>query len=376
MQLRTLLSAATAVLLGAPGVSPAVDDQEARVSFEYFADSDHVHVYSTGGNYGIDFDPETSLSMTWNHELVVVPGIAAPAGSAEALDAISGASRPIGATSDPYADFTKTRDQLDATAAWRWFSAGYYVSNETDYFAQQIHGGVRRSLRDDNTILQGTASYGWDAIEPSEDEDTNTAADHKKSLHAAIVVTQVLTPVTLIQGGAEVTRVEGLQHNPYRTVYVAGAYEAELHPDTRLRQDIYLKVNQSLPNRASAKLDYKFYSDDWGITSHTLGGKLNQYVGSDVVVRYRYRYYLQTAADFWREEYTEPGGVDGYRTVDYRMGDFSAHLFGAKLSWDLSENSLTSRWFRGTSFELQYERYFNSNNFSANIFETGLAFAF
>jgi hypothetical protein len=364
-----LLSTAAPALAG-------IDEQQARIAFEYFADSDHVHVYSTGGDYGLDANSDVRLSLAWNRELVVVPGISAPAGSDEALDAISGASRPIGDTSDPYSDFKKTRTQLDGTARWRWLSAGYYVSSETDYFAQQVHGAFEKPFLADNTVLLATVAYGWDDIQPLQDSDTNTAPDYRNTLHTAAVVTQVLTPLTVMQAGVELRQVEGLQHNPYRTVYVAGAYEAESHPDSRSRQNAFVKVNQYLPGRSSVKLDYKIYRDDWGVSSHTIGGKINQYVGRDVVMRYRYRYYTQTAADFWREDYTVPGGVDGYRSVDYRLGDFSAHLFGMKLSWDLGGTALASRWFRGTRLHLQYERYFNSNNFSANIFETGLAFAF
>ena len=63
-------------------------------------------------------------------------------------------------------------------------------------------------------------------------------------------------------------------------------------------------------------------------------------------------------------------------TGDYRLGDFGAHLFGGRVSWN------TGRWLRriGVSAPAQlmfsYERYFNSNNFSASIVETGLSVAF
>lgn len=376
VQLRALFSGIALALIVAVPPATAIDGQNARLAFEYFADSDNVHVYSTGGDYGVDFAANRRLSLAWNHELVVVPGVSAPAGSDEALDSISGASRPIGSTSDPYSDWTKTRDQLNVVGTWAWSSLGYYVSNESDYFAQMVHGGLERRMFNENTLFRLAGSYGWDEIQPDEDDDTATAPDTKNTLHLSAVLTQVLTPTTVVQLGAELAQVDGLQHNPYRTVYVDGAYVTELHPDQRSRQDVYLKVNQYLPNRSSLKVDYKLYTDDWGVSSHTIGGKINQYVGGDVVMRYRYRYYSQTNAEFWRSEYTEPVGPGGYRTADYRLGDFTAHLFGAKLTWDLSGSALAARWFRGTSLNLKFERYFNSNNFSANIFESGLAFAF
>ena len=351
-----------------------IDDQEAGLRFEFFADSDAVNVYTSGGNYDLRLSNAASVAVGWNHEVVIVPGISAPPGSQEAVDSISGASRPISSNQDPYADFRKTRNQLDTQLSVWGVRGGYYVSDESDYFAQQVSGGYERSFLGDNTTVAVGASYGWDDIQPAADNDTATPADRKTTIHASVVATQVLTPTTLIQIGAEQFDVEGLQHNPYRSVYVGTGPVAELHPNERQRRDAFLKVNQYLPNRSSLKLDYKYYTDDWGIDSHTAGAKLHQYVNESVVVRHRYRYYTQVAADFHRDEYLE--SVGGLQTADYRMGAFGAHLFGSQLSWNMGRGPIAIPALDGISMTVSYERYFNSNNFSANIFESALAFSF
>jgi hypothetical protein len=110
------------------------------------------------------------------------------------------------------------------------------------------------------------------------------------------------------------------------------------------------------------------------VTSHTLGGRLSQYVTDDMVVAYRYRYYTQSSAYFYRDTYTQPGGVDGFRTGDYRLGDFGAHLFGGEFLW--TPNGGVIAFLRGAQIVLSYEHYFNSNNFSANVYETGLRIRF
>lgn len=376
MQLRTLLLPVGAALV-LPTISRAgISDPQAELRYEYFADSDHVHVTGTGGNWAAAFGEDVRLAMDWLREVVVVPGITAAPGSQEAVDSISGASRPIAPSSDPYSDFAKPRQQLDTTLGWRNTSLGYYVSGESDYFAQQVSGAWDRTMFQDNLQLSVSGSFGWDAIQPVEDTDGDTAEDHKNTLHGAFVATQVIDPLTMVQGGVEITSVSGLQHNPYRNVYVDGAYATERHPDSRMRQDAFVKLNRYLSNRSALKMSYKIYNDDWGILSHTLESKLHQYVGNDVIVAYRYRYYTQSAADFQRDDYTEPGGVAGYRTGDYRMGEFSAHLLGTKLSWDLGQAPFGVDWLENVDLDVGYERYFNSNNFSANLFETALAFSF
>ena len=113
----------------------------------------------------------------------------------------------------------------------------------------------------------------------------------------------------------------------------------------------------------------------WGVTSHSLGGRLNQYISEDVLVRYRYRYYTQGAADFYQGEYADSTGINGYRTADYRLEEFGSHLFGVHVDFNLG--GLANRpMLRRIHLELKYERYFNSSNFSANIFESGLSYKF
>ncbi|MGQ0720151.1 MAG: DUF3570 domain-containing protein [Candidatus Eiseniibacteriota bacterium] len=361
----------------APTASAAeIEEQEAGLRFEMFTDSDDVHVFTTATDYDLDLANGAHLLVGLSRQVVVVPAITAPAGTPEAVDAVSGASRPISSSQDPFSEFRKQRNQLDSSMRWRNVTAGYYLSDESDYFAQQVRGGYELLLFGENVELSLAASYGWDDIEPAADDDTATPGDHRSTLYWSAVATRVLTPTTMLQGGIENSQVDGLQHNPYRTVWVAGAYAAERHPDDRSRWDAFVKVNQYLPNRSSVNATYKHYFDDWGIESHTLGTMLHQYVNESVVVRYRYRFYRQSAADFWRDDYTEAGGVDGFQTADYRVGEFDAHLFGTKLTWDVGRGPLAVPALNGIRVHLKYERYFNSNNFSANIFESGLTLSF
>jgi hypothetical protein len=379
VQLRCLVPVAGALVVVAFGPTARsfeVDEQQAGYRFEFFSDSDDVSVYSNIAEYAVSLSGESRLFLGWNREIVVVPAITAAPGSDEAVDAISGASRPIASAENAYADFSKTRNQIDAQLAYRGYGAGYYLSREIDYVAQKVSGNVQKRLRSDHLTLSAGVSYGWDDIDPLADEDTAAGRGRKTTLHGNVVLTQVLSTTTLAQAGVEWNEVRGLQHNPYRTVYVAGANVPEAHPRARTRRDAFFKINQWLSNGSSLKLGYKFYLDDWGVDSHTVNVKLNQYVGDAVVVRYRYRWYSQGAADFWRDEYTSPGGVSGLRTGDYRLGEFDAHLFGTKLSWDLGRGPLSGHALEGLRWNLEYERYFNTNNFSANIFESGLALSF
>ena len=104
--------------------------------------------------------------------------------------------------------------------------------------------------------------------------------------------------------------------------------------------------------------------------------RLNQYITENAIVRYRYRFYTQTAADFYSDDYVDPTGIDGFRTADYRLEAFNSHLFGARLDLNLGVLHRSSALLGRAHFNLKFERYFNSNNFSANILESGLVYKF
>jgi hypothetical protein len=362
------------LLLLAPGTGRAitVDEQGVEYLFRNFVDSDDVSVRSHYGGYELSLREEVRLSVKWNNETVTIPAVDAPAGSPEAVDAITTASRPIRNADAAFQDYVKVRNEVDGAIRVKGGTLGYYVSDEPDYFAQQVRGEFAHDFFHQNLNVSTGTAYGWDSIEPVADEDTNTAADVRTTLHWNVVATQTLTPTTLFRLGVEYNSVKGLQHNPYRNVYAGGGNVPERHPSERLRRDVFVRLNQYFRNRSSVWLSYVFYSDDWGVQAHTTGVKLNQMVTDDVAVRYRYRYHTQDAADFQQREYAAAGGVGGYLTGDYRLAPLSAHLMGAKLEFALAALRTDRGILERTVLSISFERYFNSNNFSANVLELGV----
>ena len=101
MQLRRFAAAALGVaafhlLLPAPGSALDLEDQQASYMFRNFTDTDRVHVVSHFGRYNATLRRDTNFMVQWNHETVIVPGVQASAGTQEAVDAITTASRPDG----------------------------------------------------------------------------------------------------------------------------------------------------------------------------------------------------------------------------------------------------------------------------------------
>jgi hypothetical protein len=372
----TLLAAGLAAA-GAPPAraqEAADEPQVAGTLVRWFTDSDHVSVRSLSGDWAWPLARAANLTFHYNNERVTIPAVSAPPGSQEAIDAITTASRPI--SGNAFEDFVKQRNEVEGEYESGHAAVNYYVSSEADYLAQQLGGRWSREFRQQTVNLSLGSSWGWDAIAPVHDDDTQTGDAHKTTLHWNAVMTEVVSPSLLVRYGVEYNLVNGLQHNPYRNVYAGGTNVPERHPETRQRRDAFVRVNQALPNRASLKLSYRLYNDDWGVTSHELGTRFSQYVTRGLSARWEYRWYTQTSADFFRDSYTSVDGVGGFLTGDYRLGELSSHLFGAALRADLEAFAPGRAFVRRMTLWLDLERYFNSNNYSANVFETGVDFRF
>jgi hypothetical protein len=356
------------------GAQLSVDGQTVEALSQFFTDSHHVAVRSAIGDYSLELKGNTALQFHWNNERVVVPGISAPPGSAEAVDAITTASRPI--SGNAFQDFVKVRNEVQTTVQKGHASVEGYLSSENDYTGHQVGASYNRDLRGDQLNLSVGTSYGWDEIKPLADDDTRTGNAHKNTFHLNTVATQVLTPTTLLRLGLEYNRVDGLQYNPYRNVFAGGSHVPERHPDHRVRNDVFIKLHQYLANRSSLKLHYRIYDDDWGILSHEIESTLSQYLTHGMFASYQYRWYTQTAADFYRPLYTSVQGVNGYLTGDYRMAPLASHLFGVALDFDFEALEVDVPVLRHMGVHCNYERYFNSNNYSANILTSQIQYRF
>lgn len=367
-----LVGLASAMGLAAPSAAQdftVAEEPKGGTLMRWFTDSDQVNVRSLSADYAWPLK-SAALSLHVNNERVLIPAVAAPPGTQDAVDAITTASRPI--SGNAFQDFVKMRNEAQAEYERGRTALSYYVSSESDYLAQQVGGRWNQDYRDQSMNLSLGGSLSWDLIDPVRDDDTQQGRASKTTLHGNAVITEVLSPTTIVRYGLEYNLVSGLQHNPYRNVYAGGTHVPERHPDTRQRRDAFVRVSRALPDRSSLKLSYRLYNDDWGVTSHELGTRLSQYVTRGLSVRWEYRWYTQGAATFFRDEYASVNGIDGYRSGDYRLGELDSHLFGGSLRADLDALAPDHTFLRKLSLWFDVERYFNSNHYSANVIETGV----
>ena len=168
----------------------ADDPAAANGLMRYFGDSKNVMVRSFIQDVSVPLGGQMELMLHWNNEHVTVPAIQAAAGSQEAIDAITTASRPI--HGNAFEDFTKVRNEFQGVLSRGGMQVDYYHSVESDYLARQLGAEFNRDVRGDQLNLSFGTSYGWDDIEPLSNDNNAAVADRKTTLHLSTVATQIL----------------------------------------------------------------------------------------------------------------------------------------------------------------------------------------
>jgi hypothetical protein len=304
------------------------------------------------------------------------------------LDGVSGASRP---NRKSKSDFLKNRGQIiggveQGLGGNTKLSASYYFSQEVDYASQSIIGGLTQEFLHKNHTWTVRGQYTLDSV--GEILDNGAILNRFKETHqASLLVSQLLSPTSIVRMGADGMRNHGFLSDPYRKVLLPRSDNVlvldtviERHPNMRYRQSAWIELSQFMRGvDGSFIMAYRYYWDDWGLKSNTASLKLNKYITPNWILSPDYRYYDQTGADFGNYAKNQPNNFDA---VDYKLKPFTSHTVGIGLTCFLrafGKNHPNWDFLTNTSVSLLYFHYFNdadTDNFTANILETRIKFAF
>ena len=202
---------------------------------------------------------------------------------------------------------------------------GYRYSTENDYWS---HGGVLNTtfdLAENNTTLGVSVFGSTDLVGRAGNPDF---LKPQRSIGARASWTQVIDVKSLIALSVESTAVSGYQSSPYRFVGVGGdglcAGTADLcipesHPGQRLRSALIARARRALSTATSLGFEYRYYFDDWGVQSHTLGPDFAWVLSEHDTLNLGYRYYTQSDADFYRARYLQLSNTTRYVTRDREL---------------------------------------------------------
>lgn len=250
---------------------------------------------------------------------------------------------------------------LDWTNGIHKTSFQFSHSKESDFLSKgyAIYGTSELNKR--NTGLSYGLSYIDDEIQPR----FFSEAREKESVDAYVGISQVLDPNTIASLNFTYSRFDGYLADPYKSIatnieVLPGFFlfqeTPEHRPDERLRRIWFANVKRFFPElRASIDFDYRYFSDTWGVESHTFDFEWYQKFGDKWTLRPSYRFYTQGGADFYYSDLDGTGidplepvvGQGPFYSADYRLAKMQTETYGLKVIFKASDSlSLDVSWER------------------------------
>ncbi|MFK7980348.1 MAG: DUF3570 domain-containing protein, partial [Saprospiraceae bacterium] len=300
----------------------------------------------------------------------------------------------------------------DRNTVW---SAKASLSTEYDYSSIGIGGSFTKLFNEKNTELSINANLyfdNWTTIYPTE---LRSFADGENGLNNSIFTNNTITGNTNyapifnefedtgrnsyavglgfsqilhknVQGSLSLDFVqqEGLLATPFQRVYFSDVADSfidnfqladanERLPDSRFKVAIGGRLNWYLNEVVTLRTYYRYYSDDWGINSHTASIEVPIKVTEKFTLYPSYRFYNQTAADDFKP-YQTAQSTDAFYTSDYDLSEFSANQFGFGVSYtDIFAKAHIRKWGL-KSVDLKFYLYDRNTTFRSSIFTLGLKF--
>ncbi len=231
----------------------------------------------------------------------------------------------------------------------------FSYSEENDYISYGGSLNYSVDLNQKNTTLNLGWSHNWDTILAAGflSEDLDKDVDD-----FLIGVNQLLGPKTVLTANFTYGHGRGYLNDQYKGVLFDNfpqgdpdfpALAAEQRPDERDRYIVYASLTHHLTKlNASVEGSYRYFHDSYGVDAHTIGLAWHQKIGKRVVISPVFRYYRQSAADFYVTRLPDYSTRPDYYSADYRLSEAETFTYGVVL------HARAAEWL---GFDLGYRRY-------------------
>ena len=171
---------------------------------------------------------------------------------------------------------------------------------------------------------------------------------------------------------ADAIKQDGYLSLPFHRVYFTdGTVHQEKLPSSRFKVPLGFRANYFAGDKVIIRTYYRFYKDDWGIVAHTANIELPIKITPFLSVSPFYRYYTQTAANYFAA-YKTHNAQNQFYTSNYDLSHFNTNFFGA--GFRIATPTGVFHIKHLSMFELRYGHYARNTGFNANIISMNLRF--
>jgi hypothetical protein len=288
-------------------------------------------------------------------------------------------------------------------------SANVYLDKWNPKYPTELHWYLEGNKNLNTNYFQGVTIYNqngspidktgnttpvWDPV--NYDYISNTS---RNSYSVSFSLSQILNKNAQFSLFFDVVKQQGWLSNPMQRVYFADvanyyignpssisnytspsnldvfqlADDMERLPSTRLKFPIGMSLNYYLSETFVLRTYYRYYTDDWGIKSHTANIEIPIKIGPKWTLYPSFRYYNQTAADYFAP-YEQNLSTSNFYTSDYDLSKFNANQYGFGFGY----TDIFANWhifgLGLKNIDLKYYNYKRSTGLNASIITAGLKF--
>lgn len=206
-------------------------------------------------------------------------------------------------------------------------------SKENDYRSTNIGINSAYNFNKKSSTIEWGLGASEDYIDPTNGGTLfRPIKEEKNSINGMLGFSQIINKNTLINTSFTYAFYDGYLADPYKLALVEGLIQADSRPSSKSQVSWSLASRQFIGLfNAAIHADYRYYYNNWGLSSHTLElGWYQNFLGSWQITP-KIRYYDQSEALFY-EHYYLNARSDGFHSSDYRLSSYSAFSGKIKLS--------------------------------------------
>ena len=356
-------------------LAEAIKDK-VEVSYSYYSDNVGVEVLSPFISIQKRLNEKWGISASFQTDAISAASMRSNAGAVVdgvQIDAVSGASGRMGFDDLRFAPTVSFMyEKGNAT-----LTTGMYYSNEVDYETVAGFIDISNAINDANTIFSFGGSYEEAEWSPIINRDLALNTKEQRQLNASVM--QLINDSSYVQLRFSYVDQEGFLSSPYRVESIVGQFDR--YPGERESTAIALQYVTALGESVAVHINYRYYSDDWKITSNTVEGQLFYDVVENLTFGIRGRYYSQEAADFVKDLGTYNVN-DTYIVSDYKFTAYNTITLGASMHYKpgfFEDESVAIQlsYDRFTTDDNDYiQKWYGKKNIEADMATVSLTYAF
>jgi hypothetical protein len=317
------------------------------------------------------------------NSLTAAMGIDHHTAASQAWISKTGASRRVdGLRVYPSLDWMRENEKKGSS-----ISAGLYYSGEFNYHSFGMNAGFTQKTKQNGEFGLKLTAY-LDQVKmilPSEFEPVGAyrvgrngdlrhpdyGSSGRQTYTASFSFSQVIN--TRLQGSLllDVVDQQGYLGLPFHRVYFTdGTDSVEKLPSNRFKLPIGLRLNYFLGDNIVLRGYYRYYTDNWGVRSHTASLETSLKLTPFFSVTPFYRWYMQTASQYFAP-FAMHEKTDAYYTSNYALAAFTSGFFGSGIRLAPPKGILGTHL---QTLEIRYGHYTQTTDLVSNIISMHLQF--